>query len=295
VQRTPAPQRPAFDTNQLLQKLKKPQYALPAAIVVGVLGLAFGVQPGTTSQAQDISAVPIERSDVEVPTLPVASPTVAPTEVAAATQATNSSQPNSQAANVEQGASPTNTSDVAGARSTPQATPTFDAALQQQPTQCGAIKETTSQLSVEQAISGVSIKATKVAVYPVDYFRCILMATGGQEAYGLASSVLKAEESGHTHIVLIDHWLANSSKQFGQINVRNATVAAAGQTFSPLATLGGRSEVVISSGQGRNLSLVVAITNTIGETTGPVTLLVEGPLLAGAQVPGKYQLFLPTP
>jgi hypothetical protein len=89
--------------------------------------------------------------------------------------------------------------------------------------------------------------------------------------------------------------MANSSKQFGQINVRNATVAAAGQTFSPLATLGGRSEVVISSGQGRNLSLVVAITNTIGETTGPVTLLVEGPLLAGAQVPGKYQLFLPTP
>ncbi len=171
--------------------------------------------------------------------------------------------------------------DVAGARSTPQATPTYDEALQQQPTQCGEIKETTTAVAVEQSISGVSVKATKVAVYPVEYFRCILMATGGQEAYSLASSILKAEEQGQTHIILIDLWMANASKQFGQINVRNATVAAAGQTFAPIATLGGRSEVVVSSGQGRNLSLVVAIKNTIGDTPGPVTLLMDGPLLAG--------------
>jgi hypothetical protein len=89
--------------------------------------------------------------------------------------------------------------------------------------------------------------------------------------------------------------MANASKQFGQVNVRNATLALAGQSFTPLATLGGRSEVVISSGQGRNMSLVVAVKNNVGETTGPMTLIVEGPLMGGAQLPGKYQLFLPTP
>lgn len=294
----PPPQRPGAGSNQLLQKLKKPQYALPAAIIVGVLGLAFGVQPGTPGQAKDISTVAISRSDVDVPTLPAATPTASVTKSTQTTPATlpaGATQGSANAIPPAANASPTVTSDVAGVRSTPGATPTLDPALEQQPTQCGAIKETTTPVAVEQSISGLSIKATRVAVYPVDYFRCILMATGGQEAYGLASSVLKAEDAGSTHIILIDLWMTNASKQFGQVNVRNATVAAAGQTFAPLATLGGRSEVVVSSGQGRTLSLVIAIKNTVGETTGPVTLVLEGPLLAGAQVPGKYQLFLPTP
>jgi hypothetical protein len=72
-------------------------------------------------------------------------------------------------------------------------------------------------------------------------------------------------------------------------------VAAAGQSFSPIATLGGRSEVVVSSGQGRNVTLVVAIRNTVGATAGPVTLVIEAPLSGGTPVAGKYQLFLPTP
>ncbi|MGE3073575.1 MAG: hypothetical protein AB7N24_05735 [Dehalococcoidia bacterium] len=292
MHRKPPPQQQGMDLNQLLQKLKKPQFALPGAIVVGMLALAFGIQPGTPGKAADISTVAIERPDATVPadaasptaTTPPASPSIEATPVASKTAVTQTSQ-----------GSTTPTSDVAGVRSTPEATPTYDQALQQTPTQCGSIKETTTPVSVEQSISGLSVKATKVAVYPIDYFRCILMATGGSEAYSLASSILKASEQGQTHIVLVDLWMANASKQFGQINVRNATVAAAGQTFSVLATLGGRSEVVVSSGQGRNLSLVVAIKNTIGETTGPVTLVIDGPLLAGTQVPGKYQLFLPTP
>lgn len=299
MQRAPRHQPSRVDSIALLQQLKKPQYALPAAIVIGMLAVAFGVQPGTSGQAKDISAVPIERSDATVPALATASPTPEATKQAPSPPATPSVTGAQSAASgtPAQQASNTATSDVAGARSTPQASPTatVDPALQRQPTQCGALKESTTPLAVEQAISGVSIKATRVAVYPIEYFRCILMATGGQEAYGLASSVMKAEEQGQTHIVLIDLWMANASKQFGQINVRNATVAMAGQSFVPLATLGGRSEVVVSTGQGRTLSLVVAIKNTVGETTGPITLVVEGPLIGGNQVAGKYQLFLPTP
>ncbi len=299
MQRSPRREPSSFDANAWLQKLKKPQYALPLLIVVGMLGIAFGVQPkGANGEATDIAATAIERT--ESPTI-IASPTVAPASptntvpspTSRPTQpATVSGTPGTSGTPAANGSA---TSDVAGVRSTPAATSTVDPALLEQPTQCGELKETTTDVAVEQAISGVSIKATRVAVYPIEYFRCILMATGGQEAYGLAGSVMKAEEQGQTHIAVIDLWIANASKQFGQVNVRNATLSAAGQTFAPTATLGGRSEVVVSSGQGRNLSLVVALKNTIGETSGPMTLVVEGPLIGGNQVAGKYHLFLPTP
>lgn len=290
MQRSPRRPQSTFATSDFLQKLKKPQYALPAAIVVGMLAVAFGVQPGGTSgHAEDVSTALIRSADAATPTQP-ALPTATP-------PAKQSPSPEARTAVASSGApgSQTATSDVAGARSTPSVSPTVDPALQRQPTQCGEIKESTTAVNVEQAISGVSIKATRVAVYPIEYFRCILMATGGQEAYSLASSVMKAEEQGNTTVVLIDLWLGNSSKQFGQLNVRTATLSAAGQTFAPLATLGGRSEMVISSGQGRTLSLVVAIKNSIGATPGPMTLVVEGPLMGGNQLAGKYQLFLPTP
>lgn len=291
MQRAPRPG--TFDSNALFQKLKKPQYALPAAIVAGMLFVAFGIQPkGANGEATDIATTLIESHGTPTVALPSATPTVAASKTAAPSSTASATQ-SGQAVNSQ--ATPGATSDVAGVRSTPSATATVDPALQRQPTQCGEIQESTTTLAMEQAISGVSIKATRAAVYPIEYFRCILMATGGQEAYGLAGSVMKAEEQGSTHIVLIDLWMANASKQFGQLNVRNSTLAVAGQSFSPTATLGGRSEVVVSSGQGRNLSLVVAVKNTIGATTGPMTLVVEGPLIGGDQVPGKYQLFLPTP
>lgn len=296
MQRAPRDSRGPFDGNALLERLKKPQYALPAAIVVGMLAIAVGIQPnGTSGHAEDISTVSLQAASTPTPVVssPTALPTKAPATAAASptagNQSTNQLPPNP-------GATGTVSSEVAGARSTaPAASPTVDPALQRQPTQCGQIQESTTAVSVEQSISGVSIKATRVAVYPVEYFRCILMATGGQEAYGLASSVNKAEEAGMTHIVLVDLWVANGSKQFGQVNVRNATLAVAGQSFNPTATLGGRSEVVVSSGQGRNLSLVFAMKNGVGATTGPMTLIVEGPLTGGNPVAGKYQLFLPTP
>ena len=283
MQRAPRPPASTFDANALLQKLKKPQYALPGAIVVGMLAIAFGVQPqGADGKASDIATTPIERSEPASPTASVAA-----------------SSPTATSPQASPTPEPSNTQQVAGVRSTPGATvsptATVDPALQRQPTQCGELKEATTTVAVEQSISGVSIKATRVAVYPIEYFRCILMATGGQEAYGLAGSIMKAEEQGQTHVVLVDLWMANGSKQFGQLNVRGGSLAVAGQTFAPTATLGGRSEVVVSSGQGRNLALVFAIKNTIGETTGPMTLVVDGPLIGGNQVAGKYQLFLPTP
>mgnify|MGYP001271664249 FL=1 len=275
---------PTTETGLLWQKLKRPQFALPAAIVVVMLGVAFGVQPGSTvtGAREQLPATTIEDPEPTLTATPSPStPTPRPSPTASTTAPAGAS-------------SATPGSEVAGARSTPAASPTPDPALQQ-PTQCGSLQEASVPLSVEQAISGVSIKATRAAIYPIDYFRCILVATGGNEALTLASSVARAEQQDMTTIVLIDLWIANSSRHFGQVNLRSATLAAAGQVFSPLATLGGRSEVVVSSGQGRTVSIAVAIKNNVGETTGPVTLVVEGPLSAGTPVAGKYQLFLPTP
>jgi hypothetical protein len=289
VDRTPHQASAAFEPNRILAKLTKPQYALPAVIVAVMLGIAFGVQPGSTptSAHDSFTAAPqTTESELPSPTAPRATPdpTAQPSAAASTPAATG-----------EAGSATTPAADVAGARSTPDATPTLDPALVAEPTQCGALQETAIGLSVEQTISGVSLKATRAAVYPIDYFRCILVATGGNEAYALASSVARAGQQDMTTIVLVDLWIANSSRQFGQVSLRSAQLAAAGQTFSPLATLGGRSEVVVSSGQGRAVTLVVAIKNTVGATAGPVTLVVEAPLSGGTPVAGKYQLFLPTP
>jgi hypothetical protein len=98
-----------------------------------------------------------------------------------------------------------------------------------------------------------------------------------------------------THAILIDLWITNAGRDFGQVTLKDAQLAAAGQLFSPLATLGGRADVVVASGQGRNVTLVVAIKNSLGPTTGPVTLTIGSPLFGGQPTAGKYSLFLPTP
>lgn len=290
MDRSPRQPAAAFGPNRLLEKLKRPQYALPAAIVVVMLGIAFGLQPGSTptSARDSFTAVPTT-TESQLP-----SPTASP-----ATQETTphpSATPSAVASSAEAGSTQAPAAEVAGARSTPDAPAVaLDPALAAQPTQCGALQETAVALAVEQAISGISVKATRAAIYPIDYFRCILVATGGNEAYTLASAVARAENEDMTTVLLVDLWIANSSRQFGQVNLRTARAAAAGQSFPPIATLGGRSEVVVSSGQGRNVTLVIAIRNTVGATAGPVTLVIEAPLSGGTPVAGKYQLFLPTP
>lgn len=273
------PPRPGTSQPGTLARLfRRPQVVLPAAVVLGVVALAFGVQPSGAANAPAASATAVAIAATATPTTVPKTPTRAPSATAAAANA-----------------SATPSSDVAGVRATPAASPTPEVDLAQESTQCGSLQETAVAVTVEQTIGGVAVRATRVATYPVAYFKCILMATGGKEAMALAASVAKAERDGATHAVLIDLWFTNAAKDFGQVNLRTASLAAAGGGFGPLATLGGRSDVVVSSGQGRAVTLVVTIKNTLTASTGPMTLSLDGPLAGGKQVPGKYQLFLPTP
>jgi hypothetical protein len=261
-----------------------------------MLAIAFGLQPGGGEPPQEAGAPllvaaassPAATAPAATPTSP-ARPSSTPTATGVASPSTGGDQ-SLAAASGESASAPLD--EVAGARATPGTTPEPD--LSRQSTQCGSIQESSLPLSVEQGMSGVSLQATRAAVYPIEYLRCILMATGGREAFSLAGSVAAAARAGATHAVLIDLWITNAGREFGQVNLKTAALAGAGQTFAPLATLGGRSEVVVSSGQGRTVSLVVAVESAF-EKTGPMTLTVEAPLIGGKQTAGKYQLFLPTP
>jgi len=311
VHQRPTPPPPLIDP-AVIARLRKPQIFVPIAIVAGIILLAFVVQPGgAQGQTQKLS-----RPATQTVAAPAAStpPVVLPTVV---TKATSAAQPRATSTTVpalpassapgqpNTAAAPSAltpaTDQVAGVRATPSAaasaaaSPSPSPDLVQQSAQCGTIQEVSTPVSIQQVINGVSVQAQRVATYPVEYFRCILMATGGQEADALAQAVGKAQTAGKTTIVLIDLWITDAGQDFGQVGLKNASLAAAGQSFNPIATLGGRADVVVSSGQGRNVTLVVAIRNTVGATTGPMTLTINAPIFGGTQVAGKYQLFLPTP
>ncbi|MCC6382601.1 MAG: hypothetical protein IT304_08820, partial [Dehalococcoidia bacterium] len=268
----PRPAAPAG--SQLLRALRRPQVIFPLAVVAGMAVVAFGVQPGGAAPEQTADAGVALRAASPAATTP-AHPSPSPS-------ASPPASTSSPAAN-----------DVAGARAAASASPSTAATasppadtsptpdLARQSTQCGGIQEQAVALAVEQAISGVSVRAQRAAIYPVDYFRCILMATGGQEAVSLARAVSKAQSDGATNAVLIDLWITNGGRDFGQVNLKGAKLAAAGQTFAPLATLGGRADVVVASGQGRNVTLVVTLANGVGPTPGPMTLTIDAPLVGG--------------
>ena len=279
----------------LVQWLKRPQVLFPAAIVGGMLLVAFGLQPGGASKPTQPDQAPKIVASASATTVPA----TATATKAAPTPTTLASKPTWAAGTpradgnliADPGIAPVQ-SEVLGARATPTAA---DPTLARQATECGGIQEAAIDLSIGQTLNGVSIRATKAAVFPIAYFRCILMATGGNEAFSLASSVGKSERDGATHAVLVDLWITNSGKDFGQLNLKTAALAAAGQTFAPLATLGGRAEVVISGGQGRSVTVVFAVKDSVGASIGPVTLVADAPLVGGKKMAGKYQLFLPTP
>lgn len=305
MQQTPGPRSPAWGdiVQRLRLQIQKPYILLPGAVVVLMLAVALGVQPKSSGAASSTDAPSLDIRAVGTPTaaaatqtpLPTATPLSTATPKPSPTVAGNATPPAaSPSAVTSPAASPASnpTSQVAGVQATP--TPD-DGSLAFQTTQCGAIKETSVTLAVEQNISGISVRATNAAIYPIDYFSCILMATGGPEATNLSVSLQRTQKAGATHAVLIDLWIANTSRDFGQVNLRTASLAAAGQVFIPTATLGGRSEVVISGGQARSVTLVVAITDTVTENVGPVTLSIDPPLWGGKPTAGKYQLFLPTP
>jgi hypothetical protein len=293
--RRPRP-RTATQATGLAEKLRDPKLFIPA-LVVGVLLIGvFAIQPGGEQQVKEPARA--VRSEPTAPAAPAATQTPAtqPSQVA--------SPAVSSAGDGRQDGTQPGSGQVAGARATPsaitvaaQTTPADPGPdLSRQSGECGAIREVTVPLSVEQNIGGVAVRATRAAVYPIDYLRCILLATGGRDATSLSLTIGKAEqEAGATHAVLIDLWMTNSGREFGQLNLKSAQVAAAGATFSPLATLNGRADVVVSAGQGRSVTLVVGVKHSIGGNTGPMTLMLEAPMFNGKPVPGKYQLFLPTP
>jgi hypothetical protein len=247
-----------------------------------MLGVAFGIQPGGSAPSEaDGAEAPFEAS-TETPgpsPSPSPTPTTTPPPSGSATAAIDGSA----------------TSEVAGARETATSSTTQEPDLSRQATECGALQETTIPLGVEQNIAAVSVRAQSVSVYPIDYFKCILMATGGREAVSLSMAAGTAAAQGSTHAVLVDLWITNGGHDFAQVNLKNASIAAVGQNFAPIATLGGRAEVVVASGQGRNVTLVGVLSNQVGANTGPMTVTIDAPLTGGTQTQGKYQLFLPTP
>jgi len=301
----------------------QPKILVPALVVVLMLGVAMGFTPGGGGRGNTLadsypsmaSSTP-SSGDSALAALPSTTPvaTATPTEQepspvpanltvsALATQnagrtvvpnqnehGATIAHPNAadSSATPDLGA----TNQVAGVQASATPEPTIDYT----PTQCGAIQETATQVNVEQSINGVSVKATQAAVYPIAYLRCILMATGSRDSMAIAGSLDKAEREGATHGVIIDLWVTNSQRDFAQVNLKTAIVAAVGQTFSPIATLNGRAELVISGGQGRSVGLVVALRQDLDTSVGPMTVQIEGPMLGGKAIPGKYQLFLPTP
>ena len=289
---------PLRSNNPLMQ----PKLLIPALLVLVVLGLAMGFTPGRGGHGQTLAeALPSQtvRPAAGASLTPLASPSAAPSATKPGASVspvpanlTVSALATQNAHNGTGGTSTTangSTNDVAGARATPEATVSY------MPTQCGGIQEVATQVNVEQTLNGVSVKATQAAVYPIEYLRCILTATGSRDSLAIAASLDKAARAGSTHGAVIDLWVTNSQKDFSQLNLKTALVAAAGQTFSPLATLNGRADLVVSGGQGRSVSLVVAMKNTLDTSMGPITLQIEAPMLGGKQLPGKYQLFLPTP
>lgn len=303
--------------------LMQPKILVPALVVVLVLGVAMGFTPGGggrgNSLAESYPVSPIATltaGDLALSALPSATqlatatfagqePSPVPanltvsalaTQNAGRTAVPNENEHGATIAHPDAADSSTtpaagSTNQVAGVQASATPEPTIDYT----PTQCGTIQETATQVNVEQVINGVSVKATQAAVYPIEYLRCILMATGSRDSMAIAGSLDKAEREGATHGVLIDLWVTNSQKDFAQVNLKSAIVAAVGQTFSPIATLNGRADLVISGGQGRSVGLVVALTQALETSVGPMTVQIDGPMLGGKLIPGKFQLFLPTP
>jgi hypothetical protein len=177
--------------------LRKPQFLLPLAVVAGMIVVAFGIQPGGAKGETPAAAIRTV-SPSAAAQLATATPTGAPAQAKSTATAAIGQAQATQAGLVQNqqgqqvGTTPggqTATSDVAGVRGTPSATSTQQAQpdLSRQSTQCGSMQETSVTLAIEQTINGVSVKATKSSTYPIEYFRCILMATGTQEAFTLAS------------------------------------------------------------------------------------------------------------
>ncbi len=281
VERLPAQRGTA--RSAFAAKLRSPVYVLPGAVVAAVLAAAIAWQPGSPSAGGgvQVAAVPAAETPPPSATLPASAASPTPRERVAP------SPTPSRAAGED-----TPTAEVAGARSTAApAQPRVFANVGD----CGALREAVYPVAVEQGLQGVTIAVRSAAVYPLEYLQCVLAGMQGAEAEALAGMLAERYRAGDTHAVLLDLWVTNGARTFAQVNLRRASVAAAGQLFSPSAVIGGRAEAVLNSGEGRSLSMLVTLRNTLGEATGPLTLTVEAPLVGGQPVAGRYQLFIPLP
>ncbi|MCZ2112115.1 MAG: hypothetical protein LC118_21565, partial [Dehalococcoidia bacterium] len=119
--------------------LRKPQFLIPIAVVIGMTVIAFGVQPDgargeTPSKTRTTVPAPTAQQSPAPPTTPTTQPSPALTQQAppsVSTTATAAASGQSQ---------PGPASDVAGIQGTPAATPTAaEASLARQSTQCGSI------------------------------------------------------------------------------------------------------------------------------------------------------------
>lgn len=295
------------------QALLQWKIVVPAFVLVAVLAVALGVQPAPPPSAsgtfddEDAGMVTFATASPE-PTLEPAgtvealpSPTVVASAEVASARSTPTVASDEPATIAETEPTPDATvadgepATIAEVEPTTAPTEAPDPELLAVPAQCGEIAEANHVVAVEQTLAGMAVRATNAAVYPVEYFRCILLATGGKEATDLAVAIGKAEREGATHAVLVDLWLMNNGRDFAQVDLRNASFAAAGGNFPTLGVFRGKAEVVVAEGQSRGVTLIATVTAGFGATTGPVTVSIEAPLVGGAATPGKYQLFLPTP
>lgn len=305
------------------------KYIAPVAALLAVFAFALGVQPGSNSGATN-AASPESNADDALFGPGTATPETEPTADASPTPLPDDEPGTRDAGDAGETGDGTGEprEDVASARSTPSdaesgepSGPNADqpggtggaetpggannaqtgdrdgdgAELITESAACGDMQEGSHAVAVEQKLSDITVRATNVAVYPVDYLRCILLGTGGEAATALADAVQDAGRAGATHAVLIDLWLANNGSGMAQVNLKDATILAGSGEQAALGVLNGRGEAVVSSGQSRTVTLVATVTSDYGSGTGPITLAIDAPTKDGEVQQGKYQLFLPTP
>lgn len=268
---------------------RSPSYLLPAVALAAVLLGVVVIQPRGGGRAGDgVSVAAVAQS---VSDEPAASPTAARTPPPEETPAAGSAEPAAVRAS-EDGPDGSPTSEVAGARATPTA---GEGRVFRGGSSCGALREVSVAPAVEGSVAGVGLSVRAVSVYPLEYLVCMLQAAGGSTALALADALAERAAAGDTVAVTVELWVTNANRGLAQLNFATAELAANGSAGTVVAVVGGRSEVVLGSGEGRLVTLVATLRPLVEERPGPLTLIVDPPIVGGSPTAGRFQLFLPLP
>ncbi len=267
---------------------RSPSYLLPAAALAAVLLGVIVVQPSGEGSAGDrvaSAAAVLASTTAQAVESPTPAPAESPTRVSTPTPVVAEEH-----AGVAAAVSPS--AEVAGAR----ATPTPEAArVFRGGASCGSLKEASFAPAVEGSVAGVGVSVRAVSVYPLDYLVCMLQAAGGSAALALADALAERAAAGDTVAVVVELWVTNANRGLAQLNFAAAQLAGNGTSGNVVAVVGGRAEAVLGSGEGRLVTLVATLRPLVEERTGPLTLIVDPPIVGGAPTSGRYQLFLPLP